>query len=567
MPPSDKPTPTKTATPSGKKSPAPKNSALWVGIGILFSRIAGLIRERVFAHYFGNSMAAGAFKAAIRIPNFLQNLFGEGVLSASFIPVYSRLLAEGENELAGRVAGIVASMLALVVSGIVLLGVLLTPVFVDLVAPGFHGEQRTLTVHLVQIMFPGSGVLVLSAWCLGILNSHRMFFISYVAPVFWNVLMIGTMLVFGGHQDQSTLAITLAWGSVAGAVLQFAVQLPFIFLKKHADGRPVGAEIAFAINIALRPVRDIFSSFGTIVISRGVVQLSAYLDGIIASFLGSIAVSGLSYAQTIYLLPIGLFGMSVAAAELPEMSRSTGTQEEIYAKLRGRLIAGQRTIAYYIIPTVAGFLLLGKFIVAGIIQTGDFGKQDTLYVSYILMGSTVGLLAATWGRLYSSAFYALKDTKTPLRYAIVRVTLTGVLGVLFAFPLRPLLNTALLKTLHLPEPALPGIELGLGAMGLTLSAGIAGWIEFLLLKKAMQSRIGSTSLPAGLTLQIWGAALFSGLWGFAATKFVPATPHWFSLAILLTVFGAIYGTITWLMGIAEAQSLLRKVSKLARIGR
>jgi len=568
MPQPVKSTPTKTATPSGKESAAPKNSALWVGIGILFSRVAGLIRERVFAHYFGNSMAAGAFKAAIRIPNFLQNLFGEGVLSASFIPVYSRLLAEGENELAGRVAGIVASMLALVVSGLVLIGVLLTPILGDLiVAPGFHGEQKALTIFLVQIMFPGAGVLVLSAWCLGILNSHRMFFISYVAPVFWNLLMIGTMLVFGGHQDHSTLAVTLAWGSVAGAMLQFVVQLPFIFLKKHTDGRPIGAEIVFAINIVLRPVRDIFSSFGTIVISRGVVQLSAYLDGIIASYLGSIAVSSLSYAQTIYLLPISLFGMSVAAAELPEMSRSTGTQDEIYAKLRARLIAGQRTIAFYIIPTVAGFLLLGKFIVAGLFQTGDFGRQDTLYAWYILMGSTVGLLAATWGRLYSSAFYALKDTKTPLRYAIVRVTLTVVLGLLFAFPLRSILNTVLLKTLHLPEPNLPDIELGLGAVGLTLSAGIAGWIEFLLLRRAMQSRIGSTALPGSLTPRIWGAALFAGFGGLAVSRFVHATPHWFSLAEILAVFGVIYGVITWLMGIAEAQALIRKFSKLARIRR
>ena len=293
MPQSDTPNPTKTSRAIRQGIRRAEKFGFVGGDRNSFQRDLWTDPGAGFCALFRKFHGGGSFQGSDQDSEFPAESFRRrSKLSASFIPVYSWLLAEGENELAGRVAGIVASMLALVVSGIVLIGVLLTPVFVDLVAPGFHGEQRTLTVHLVQIMFPGAGVLVLSAWCLGILNSHRMFFISYVAPVFWNVLMIGTMLVFGGHQDHSTLAVTVAWGSVAGAALQFAVQLPFIFLKKHTDGRPVGAEIVFAINIALRPVRDIFSSFGTIVISRGVVQLSAYLDGIIASFLGPIAVSG-----------------------------------------------------------------------------------------------------------------------------------------------------------------------------------------------------------------------------------------------------------------------------------
>jgi len=531
-------------------------SAATVATGILLSRIAGLVRERVFAHYFGNSNAAGAFRAAFKIPNSLQSLFGEGVLSASFIPVYSRLLAEGRTELAGRVAGVVASLLAMTVSVIALAGVLATPIFVDLIAPGFHGEVRTLTVHIVQILFPGAGLLVLSAWCLGILNSHRMFFISYTAPLFWNFAMIGTLIGFGSHQSQSSLALTLAWGSVAGSALQFGMQIPFIFWKKSPEGRPIGAEIRFALETALAPVRDVFRNLGPVVLSRGVVQLSAYVDQWIASFLGASAVASLGYAQTIYLLPISLFGMSVAAAELPEMSRSTGSEEEVYAKLRARLIAGQRTIAFFVIPTVAGLLILGKFIVAGLYQSGRFGHEDTLYVWYILMGSTVGLLAATWGRLYSSAFYALRDTKTPLRFAVIRVTLTGVLGVLFAFPLRPLLNTVLLQSLRLPEPSLPGIQLGLGALGLTLSAGIAGWVEFLLLRRALQSRIGITTLPAGYPLRLWACALLASLGAWTTAHWIPLHHPWTSLAEVLAVFGLIYGAMTLGLRIPEARSLL-----------
>src|SRR6185437_3680975 len=207
--------------------PRAKSAAL-VGAGILLSRLAGLLRESIFAHYFGNSDAADAFKAAFRIPNLLQNLFGEGVLSASFIPVYAALLAEGDEEHAGGTAGAVLALLALATAALVLVGVLATPWLIDAIAPGFHGAKRVLTIELVRILFPGAGLLVLSAWCLGILNSHRRFFISYIAPVVWNGAMIATLLGFGRHYGQFPLAVILAWGSVAGSALQVAVQWPAV---------------------------------------------------------------------------------------------------------------------------------------------------------------------------------------------------------------------------------------------------------------------------------------------------------------------------------------------------
>lgn len=539
----------------------PRASAFWVGAGILLSRIAGLVRESIFAHYLGSSIAAGAFKAAIRMPNFLQNLLGEGVLSASFIPVYSRLLAEGKKELAGRVAGIVASLLALSVSIIVLLGVLVTPAFVDVVAAGYTGAVRQMTIPLVQIMFPGVGIFVLSAWCLGILNSHRLFFVSYVAPVLWNLAMIGTLLGFGHRESQSHLAVTLAWGSVVGAVLQFGVQLPFIYFRKSADGHSIGSTIIFALDTTIEPVRQVFRSLGPVVVSRGVVQLSALLDGLIASWLGPAAVASLSYAQVLYTLPISLFGMSVAASELPEMSGALGTHSEIHEKVRIRLIAGKRNIAFYVIPCVAGFLFLGRNIVAAIFQTGVFGTQDTLWVWYILMGSTVGLLAATWGRLYSSAFYALRDTRTPLWFALIRVALTALLGLLFAFPLRPYLNTVLLDWLHLPTPRLDNIQQGLGAVGLTLSAGMAGWIEFLLLRRALQARIGSTALPNHYPAKIWAAALCASGAGWAVGHYVHLGFRWGKLAIILAAFGLVYEALSLAAGLPEARSLLKMVRR------
>src|SRR3954471_23105915 len=202
---------------AGGPSASAAAPAFLVGTGILLTRLTGLVRQRVFAYYFGLGAEADAFSAAFRIPNVLQNLFGEGALSASFIPVYASLLARGERRDADRVAGAVASLLALAVSAIVLAGVFATPLLIDAIAPGFEGGQRALTIQLVRILFPGAGLLVLSAWCLGVLNSHRRFLLSYTAPVMWNAAMIATLVVFGAQTPLPRLAEILALGSVVGS--------------------------------------------------------------------------------------------------------------------------------------------------------------------------------------------------------------------------------------------------------------------------------------------------------------------------------------------------------------
>src|SRR5690348_10464836 len=188
-------------------------AALLVASGIFLSRIFGLVRQRFLGHYLGLGDAADAFNAAFKIPNFLQNLFGEGVLSASFIPVYARLLAEGDEREARQVAGAVAGLLAVTTSVIVLCGVLATPWLIAVIAPGFAGAKRDLTIELVRIFFPGAGVLVLSAWCLGVLNSHRRFLLSYSAPIVWNIAIIGALVWRGGRVGGFDLAIIAAWAS------------------------------------------------------------------------------------------------------------------------------------------------------------------------------------------------------------------------------------------------------------------------------------------------------------------------------------------------------------------
>ena len=513
--------------------------AVLVAAGILLSRIAGLVRERVFAHYLGNSPAAGAFKAGLKIPNFLQNLFGEGVLSASFIPVYARLIAQKDEEMAGRVAGVIFSLLALIVALIVTVCVMFTPWLIDVIAPGFEGEVRLLTIRIVQILFPATGLLVLSAWCLGVLNSHHKFFLSYVAPVFWNAAMIATLIFFGHRTDQPRLAIVLSWGTVVGSALQFGIQVPFVW--KYAP------RIRLSLQTALQPVREVIRSFGPVVIGRGVVQLSGYVDQVIASFLGTGAVSALAYAQTIYFLPISLFGMSVAAAELPQMS--------VAADVRSRLERGLRQIAFFVVPSVAAFLFIGRALVAALYETGEFRADDTLLVWYILAGSTVGLLAVTLGRLYSSTFYALRDPKTPLQFAIVRVCLTATLGVIFAFPGQPYI-VALLRFLHLQIPQLTEGDALLGSVGLTASAGIAGWIEFLMLRRALARRIGAVRLAPSFLARLWIAALVAAAAGMACDRFLPRMHHILHAILVAGAFGAVYFAAAMAMGVAEARATM-----------
>lgn len=519
--------------PAGRRGGA----ATAVAAGIMASRLVGLARQALMARYLGASIAADAFMAAFKIPNLLQNLFGEGALSASFIPVYANLLERREDEEAGRVAGAVAAILALVTAALVLGGVLLTPYLIPLIAPGFVGERRTLTVTLTRILFPGAGLFVLGAWCLGVLNSHRRFLLSYAAPVLWNLAMIGALLLFGRRQGSIDLAVTLAWASVIGAALQFLVQLPTVLR--------LVPQLRFSLDRGRESVRRVLANFTPVFFSRGVVQISAYIDQLLASLLPAGMVALLGYAVTIYTLPVSLFGMSVSAAELPEMSRAVGTADETAAYLRSRLDSGLRRIAYLVIPSAAAFLALGDVIARALFESGRFTPTNTRFTWGILAGSAVGLLASTLGRLYSSTYYALHDTRTPLRFAIVRVILTTGLGYVCAIPLPPAL----------------GIDPRWGAAGLTATAGVAGWVEFLLLRRRLNMRIGKTGLRPSYAASLWAAAAGSAAIAFGLKLVIPALGRFLLAAAVLGTFGLLYVGVTVALGIPEAESLLARVRR------
>ena len=470
--------------------------------------------------------------AAFRIPNFLQNLFGEGALSASFIPVYSALLARNDRQEATRVAGAVAALLSLVTSALVLLGVLATPILVTLIAPGFRGEKRELTIAIVRVLFPGAGLLVLSAWCLGILNSHRRFLLSYIAPVIWNASMIVTLAWWGARTELPRLAVMLAWGAVTGSLLQMLVQLPVV--RKLVPHIRVRLEFSEHVRSAVR-------NFVPVFVSRGVVQISAYIDEVLASLLPTGAVTGLAHAQLLYTLPVSLFGLSVSAAALPAMSGDVGLQA--VHLLRDRVNRGLRHIAFFVVPSAMAFLALGDVITAALFQTGRFRYADAVYVWAILAGSSLGLLATTLARLYSSTYYALRDTRTPLRFALVHVGIASVVGYVAAIIVPPRL----------------GIDPLWGTVGLTLAASIAGWVELILLRRTLNARIGATGLPTSLIVRLWTAAAVAAAVAWGVRLVVGVLHPVVHAAAVLIPYGVTFFALAVLFRVAEAQSLLGRL--------
>jgi putative peptidoglycan lipid II flippase len=534
------------ALPDGPVAAAPASrgtgAAALVAAGILLSRVIGLVRERVLAIYFGTGLHADVWSAGLRLPNVLQNLLGEGTLSASFIPAYSALLGEGRTQEAGRVAGAMFALLLAIAGALALGGVLLAPLLVSVFTPGFEGHRRELMIAVVRIVFPMTGVLVLSAWALGVLNSHRQFFLPYFAPVLWNAAIIGTLIAFGSRLDLDRLLLAAAWGALAGGVLQFAVQLPKVLkLDREIRLNRGRNEPAF---------RDAVAKAAPAIMGRGVVQLSGYVDLVLASLLAIGALARLRYAQTLYVLPVSLFGMSVAAAELPDLARArTGAT----AVLRERAVAAVRRVAFYVVPSVVAFVVLGDVLIAGLFRAGEFKAADVTVVWITLIGYSGGLLASTSTRVYQSAFFALRDTATPARIAALRVATAFVAGAVLMVQFEPV--TLLGRTI--PAGVFAGANVAgvpLGPLGLAIGAALGAWVEWWLLKRRLAVAVGHVGAGAALLTRMALAALLAAAAGRAVAMLLPWPPLPVA-ALAAAVFGAVYFAAASVAGLGEARAL------------
>lgn len=533
--------------PSGDDSTRPRSrGALAVAAGILTSRLAGLARAAATSAVFGVGPHADVLQTALRAPNILQNLLGEQALSASFIPVYSRFLARGDRAGAARFAGAVLGLLVALAGGLALLGVLAARPIVAVFAAGYlqdaaavaAGEATVdryeLAVAAVRWIFPMTGLLVLSAWALGVLNSHRRFFLPYVAPVAWNAAIVAALWWasdgFGVAADAAAgerLLLAACVGALVGGALQFAVQLPAVL------GLLGGLRLSLSRSVD--GVREALAAFGPALAGRGVVQLSSYLDQIFASLLAVGAVSALGYAQLLYLLPLSLVGQAIAAAALPEQSQTAAAAPSaaLAARSRRSLAAGE---ALYWPATVA-LIGLAPIAVAGLYQVlpGRFGAADVALVAAVVAAYGLGLPASTSSRILQSTFFALGDTRTPARIAALRVAA----GAAVAVP-------AMLRLDHVGVGGLPGFtesgasDLRLGAVGLALGATVAAWLERALLGRALASRVAGYAPARARSVRRALAALLAALpaWGVAIWA-APVHPT-LRAAVVFSVFGGSY---------------------------
>jgi putative peptidoglycan lipid II flippase len=560
-----------SADPPLDDSPAGRRSSYLVGAGIALSRLSGLVREIVITSLLGVSAAADAFKAALRIPNLLQNLLGEGVLSASFIPVYAKLVDDGEDDPearaeAGRLAGAIAGLLCALVAVLVVLGVLLARPLTMVLTPGFDGERLDLAVDLLRIMFPGIGFLVLSAWCLGVLNSHRRFFLSYVAPVLWNVAQIVVVVAVAiAGASPAGLATGLAWGVVLGGAVQLGVQLPAV--------RSLVGGIRLSLDRRRESVRSVLSRFGAVFVGRGVIQLVGYLDLVLASLLAVGAVSAMTYAQVLYLLPISLFGMAVAAAELPELSRLGAAGR---AAIRRRLAGGMDRITFYVAFTVAMYIAAGDVIVGALLQRREFGADDTRLVWFALAAFSLGLLATTRSRLLQNGLYALDRPRVVARIAVTRVVLSAGIGALLMFPLDRFavvdgdLERADGFWGQLPDAIrlLPDGPPRLGIVGLALGAAVSSWVEYRLLRGALAWRLGRMPRTGPDTRWAVVAAVAAGVLAAGLRAATGDLPSLLAAVVVVGGAGLTYLLITATFGVSEATALTGRVrTVLGRVGR
>ena len=533
--------------------------------GIFLSRMFGLLRERAVAYFFGVGAHADVLQVAFKSPNLLQNLLGEGTISAAFIPIYSRLLDEDRPEAAGRFAGAIFGLLLAAAGGVALLGVAFAEPIVTVLAPGFLDDAARvaagdlpfnrfdLAVRAVRLIFPMAGVLVLSAWALGVLNSHRQFFVPYVAPTLWNAAIIATL--FGGgyvlagtpgapdalSSDALTQLLLIACvGAFGGGLLQFGVQLPFVV--REMEG------FSLSLSTRVEGVREALSAFGPVVASRGVAQLSAYLDLFLASWLAVGALSALRYAQLLYMLPISLFGMSVAASELPELSRLT--QEKV-AAFSARLRRSLRQIAFLTVPTVVGYLAFGVLLVGALFQTGQFQAASTWLVAIVLGGYSLGILATTFSRLLQNAFYAIGDTTTPAWIAVLRVTVSTLVAV----PAMFWLDTIGLERVVGP---LSGDALFLGALGLSLGATVGAWVEVAALRHWLRGPLPDARIPWGPVGRMVGLALVSLGPGAAAWGLLPSWHVLLVAPLVVAAYAAAYLGAAWGLGVGEIEAWTRR---------
>lgn len=456
-----------------------------VGAATLLSRVLGFVRDMVMAKVFGAGMVADAFFVGFRIPNLLRELFAEGSMSAAFIPVFTEYTTQKTKDEAWRMASATFTILFLILIAVTALGIVAAPWIVRAIAPGFYDipEKFALTATLTQIMFPYLIFIGLAALMMGILNTMRSFAAPALSPVMLNVAMISAALFVAPFMEQPIMA--LAIGVVVGGLLQFAVQFPAL--------RRAGGRLSWRLEPSHPGVKQVGRLMIPSLFGLSVTQLNIFIGTILASFLAEGSVTYLFYGMRLIHFPLGIFGIALATAILPTLSAYAARQED--ERLRETVSFGLRLIFFLTIPAMAALIALREPITSFLFQRGAFLYKDTLGTATAILYYSTGLWAFAGVRVVASAFYAMKDTRTPVKVASVALVVNVGLSLALMSPL------------------------GHGGLAMATSgAAMVNFVGLVWLLRRKMGRIDGRRVVLSL-LRISAASTFMGLAGWLVARY------------------------------------------------
>jgi putative peptidoglycan lipid II flippase len=527
-------------------------SAGIVSLAVMASRVLGLAREMVFAYFFGasKSFANDAYVIAFRIPNLLRDLFAEGALSSAFVPVFSEYLVKKDEKEAFRLSSLVATMLVLVLGSIVVLGIIFAEPVVRFIAPGFetNPEKFALTVRMTRIMMPFILLVALAAQAMGVLNARDRFGIPALASAFFNIGSITGGIVVAALLCDPTFSnplqaivekptegiIGMAYGVLIGGFMQYAVQWPSL--------RQAGFRYRIKLSFTHPGVKKIFRLMVPAIIGGSAVQVNVLINSNFASNIPETGpVSWLSYSFRLMQFPIGVFGVAIATATLPAISRNAALKE--VSDFRHTLADSMRLAFLLTVPSAVGLIVLGRPIIALIYERGHFGPNDTAHTANALAFFAVGLAGYSAIKILAPAFYALNDSRTPML-----ISLFSILTNFF-------MNWMLVDVMQ--------------ERGLALSTSVNAMLNFSLLYLIMQRRLkGIESRKTAVTLGkiLIASAVMGGVCWAASNNISRLAGESFPARLLNVTASVTFGAGTFYLcalalGIEELKAATRAVTR------
>jgi putative peptidoglycan lipid II flippase len=529
-----------------KKLEPPKSvarSAGIVSIAVMGSRVMGLVREMIFANYFGAGFLYDAYLVGFRIPNILRDLFAEGALSAAFVKVFTDYQLKKSEAEAWQLASLVLNALAIVLSFVTILGIVLSPQLVGLIAGGFSPEKAALATTLTQVMFPFILLVAMAAVAMGVLNTKGRFGVPASASTAFNIVSLVAGLGFayflsGGGWEKPTdenlipslaaqwAIIGMAIGTLIGGAAQFLIQIPSLFT--------VGFRFSPKISFADEGVRRVMRLMAPAILGTSAVQINVLINTYFVSDIDG-GQSWLSYSFRLMQFPIGVFGVAIGTAAIPTLSRFAALND--FKKFRETISSSINLVFLLTLPSACGLVVLGEPIIRLIYERGLFTASDTTMTAWALTGYTIGLTGYAAIKILSPAFYALDDAKTPMIISLCSIAVNGIASYVFREALMPF---------------------GFGHVGVALATSSVALVNFFALAFLMRGRING----------IEGGKILTSFVKIAIAAAIMSAVCWFAYFFLHQTFGAanlIFKLIEVLIPIVLGGICFIVVAKLLRV--